>query len=181
MKCHDCPCWQQKFMSGYTHPRLHSQAAHKDTHTHTHSLQVPTASQSLGRKREHFLFQHQTVISNGLTRGMLRWQGERYNCCLSSSSSSSFGWLSEHRETSERSFVPTESSTLFLYHQNIPGEGHTWSLFGGFFATWQKKKGCNWFHLRLIICTGRTRCCKPFIRMHIQHTEQMRRAGCALL
>lgn len=30
---------------------------------------------------------------------------------------------------------------------------------------------CNWFHLRLIICTGRLHCCKPFIRMHIQHRQ----------
>lgn len=52
-------------MSGY--PPIPSPVCiRRQLTTHTHSLQVPTASQKPGRKRVHFLFQHKSAPNSDL-------------------------------------------------------------------------------------------------------------------
>ena len=72
MKCHDCPRWQRKFMSGYLTFAGSSQR--------TGGLQVPDASQSPPANTSTSYSNtrvHQALISNGLTRGKQCWETDR--------------------------------------------------------------------------------------------------------
>lgn len=151
---------------------LHSEAAHN-----THMQSPGPICQSKARPQTGALLipareRTKTVISHGLTRGMPRWQEQRHNCCLSSSSLDvSLNMEKKNFSVSICCYRIANNPLLSVFPSR---ESHTRLVFGD---CPDSKEVCNWFRLRLIICTGRSHCCKPFIRKHIQHTEQMRRAG----